>query len=258
MYFGLHPNCSGLPIYIKVMAQLSLLGDTQRPDFPKRASNKTKYEIISERLRLRGINHIKFEFPDRLPEKVFTIEYGNVIQEKIIDKVEWNWIRAAQDGGFRDAVNFSGKVSNECIAKLIEFFDSLPEMKDEHIYFHYRSGNTWHSLTTSEPPKYKSTSAFSYKDFKEGKVSLEIEPLIPELERRQYEAILREGNFWCGYCRKQFPLAQKVTSNIIGRGRKQVWNSWKGRMEDKACVTTTMMEFCSGTCAGNEQMSREG
>ncbi len=239
------------------MAQLSLLGDTQRPDFPKRASNKVKYEILSERLRLRGENHIRWEFPDKFPEKAFEF-CGNTIEERQITKVGWYWIGAAQDSGFRDAINFSGKVTNECIARLIEFFDSTPEIKDEHIYFNWKSVCRWHSATKSETPSFSSSSSFRYSDLKSGKINLSMEPMLPELERRQYESILRDGNFWCSYCKKQFPIAQKVTDNIIGRGRKQVWNSWKGRMEDKACVTTTMMDFCSGTCASHEQMSMEG
>jgi hypothetical protein len=68
----------------------------------------------------------------------------------------------------------------------------------------------------------------------------------------------REGYQPCAYCGKQIPINDLISKTIIGRGRKQVWNSWKQRNEDKAYVTEQKLKFCSGKCAGNEQMSREG
>lgn len=62
----------------------------------------------------------------------------------------------------------------------------------------------------------------------------------------------------CRYCRKQVPTDSLIEETIIGRGRKTVWNSWKGIYENKACVTKERLKFCSGQCAANEQMSREG
>lgn len=76
-------------------------------------------------------------------------------------------------------------------------------------------------------------------------------------ERRELYAP-REGFSPCTYCRKQVPTESMVEHTIIGRDRKQVWNSWKGKYESKACLVTLRMKFCSGVCAGNEQMSREG
>jgi hypothetical protein len=62
----------------------------------------------------------------------------------------------------------------------------------------------------------------------------------------------------CQRCSRVVPKSQIVNHTIIGRGRKAVYNSWKNRYEDKAVVTQEPMKFCSGECAGNEQMSREG
>jgi|GEM_PF-7001434 hypothetical protein len=109
--------------------------------------------------------------------------------------------------------------------------------------------------------KYTSTSAVSYDEIGVGdkpNISFNKELLEPILAEMMAKYAPRENHFACSYCMKQTPNEQKVTSNIIGRGRKKVWNSWKNRYEDKACVTTTSLEFCSGVCAGNEQMSREG
>lgn len=77
-------------------------------------------------------------------------------------------------------------------------------------------------------------------------------------EKENEEHLLANGHTACGYCRKIVPDSQIVTHKIFGRGRKEVWNSWKNRYESKAYITETYMKFCSGTCAGNEQMSREG
>jgi hypothetical protein len=68
----------------------------------------------------------------------------------------------------------------------------------------------------------------------------------------------REGYSPCQYCGKQVPTESLIKAKIIGRGRRQVWNSWKGRYEDKACITEAYLSFCSDQCATNEQMSREG
>lgn len=53
----------------------------------------------------------------------------------------------------------------------------------------------------------------------------------------------------CQRCRKVVPKSQIVNHTIIGRSRNAF---------GKAVVTQTPMKFCSGECAGCEQMSREG
>ena len=108
-----------------------------------------------------------------------------------------------------------------------------------------------------------------YKDFGSG--AYRYNEIIPEKgiafneidlkeisERRNNLYAPKEGHTACAYCNKQTPNDQLIESRIIGLGRKQVWNSWKSRYENKACVTEEKLKFCSGTCAGNEQMSREG
>ena len=109
----------------------------------------------------------------------------------------------------------------------------------------------------------------NYKDFGSGAYKYnEIIPtkgiafneidLKEESERRNKLYTPKENHTACSYCRKQTPNDNLIEKIIIGRGRKQTWNSWKNRYEDKACVTEEKLKFCSGTCAGNEQMSREG
>jgi hypothetical protein len=109
----------------------------------------------------------------------------------------------------------------------------------------------------------------NYKDF--GSRAYKYNEIIPskglafnkidlkdESERQNELYAPKENHTSCSYCRKQTPNDNLIESTIIGRGRKKTWNSWKNRFEDKACITEEKLKFCSGTCAGNEQMSREG
>lgn len=94
-----------------------------------------------------------------------------------------------------------------------------------------------------------SSSAIKVTDLNDKNYSIVKENLFPyqnEL-RERYEP--REGHVACGYCHKQFPESQKVHHTIIGRSRDAF---------GRACVTQEPMVFCSGQCAGNEQMAREG
>lgn len=208
-------------------------------------------------MKLRGDNHIKWLFPEGWPKVVYE-PYPIAIQQLDIYQCQWYWEGAARNAGFNDALVYGHKFKNENIDCIVAFIDSVPEISNEHVSLSYVQGVMWKSLDISEPGKMKCSGALRYSDLLAGKYSTDLASMIPALQERQYESILREGNFWCSYCRKQYPITQKVSRTIIGRDRKQVWNSWKGRYEDKACVTQTSMDFCSGQCAGYEQMSREG
>ena len=79
-------------------------------------------------------------------------------------------------------------------------------------------------------------------------------------KKKEYEEKYqpREGYTPCKYCGKQVPNDKLVRRTIIGRSLRMVFNAWKGRFENKAVVTKEECVFCSGACACNEQMSREG
>lgn len=127
-----------------------------------------------------------------------------------------------------------------------EYHESSPELLPEKIFWHWKEGNSSSAIKMTEIKNYFSKEQAEIK-------SLEI------IEKHNEELVLLENDHSrCGYCHKVFPNSTMIKSNIIGRGRKQTWNSWKGIYEDKACVTQTVMSFCSRKCAGNEQMSREG
>lgn len=124
-----------------------------------------------------------------------------------------------------------------------EFLDRI-EKSEKILYVNYKDFGS---------------GAYKYNEIipSKGLAFKEIE-LKDESERRIEIYAPREGYTACCYCSKQTPNDKLIESTIIGRGRKQVWNSWKNRYEDKSCVTQDKLKFCSGTCAGNEQVSREG
>jgi hypothetical protein len=105
------------------------------------------------------------------------------------------------------------------------------------------------------------TSGFLFSELDSGqekRIALNRESLVPIYEEHLSKYKPRENHFACRYCRVQTPNEKKFTSTIIGRDRKQVWNSWKGRYESKAYCTNETLDFCSPTCASHEQFSREG
>jgi hypothetical protein len=77
------------------------------------------------------------------------------------------------------------------------------------------------------------------------------EKLAKEINDRikHEEHLLANGHERCQRCRKVVPANEIVPHTIIGRSRNAF---------GKAIVTQEPMKFCSGTCAGHEQMSREG
>lgn len=144
-------------------------------------------------------------------------------------------------------VNFSGKRPNRDDLRNLQskYYNLVLDAK--YLRFRYDAYNSY-CLDQVD-----NIRLFTDKSLAEAKTK-EITDRIAEEER-----LLAGGDHdRCQRCRKVVPKAQIVNHTIIGRGRKAVFNSWKGRYEDKAVVTQEPMKFCSGDCAGCEQMSREG
>jgi hypothetical protein len=137
-----------------------------------------------------------------------------------------------------------GKRPSKIFIEVYSDFLERLEKAEKLLYVNYKdigSGSyKYNEIITSK------TLAFNEDDLKE------------ESERRNELYAPKENHTACAYCKKQTPNENLVEKTIIGRGRKQVWNNWKNRYEDKACITEEKLKFCSGNCAGNEQMSREG
>lgn len=138
--------------------------------------------------------------------------------------------------------------SKKMVDEMKEYVDKIL-LAERKIYVNY-------SISTGN---YKSASSMNYADVVAEKgwsfnpIDLEVKACI---NKDLYAP--REGFKPCRYCGKQTPVGEMVESTIIGRGRKNVWNGRKGCYESKACITEEKLKFCSGKCAGNEQMSREG
>lgn len=114
------------------------------------------------------------------------------------------------------------------------------------VFIHYVQGSFCHGAHRYNTITERSNIAFHEADL-ESRATINRELYAP-----------REGHQQCDYCGKQTAIDKLIKKKIFGRGRKPVWNSRKGIYEEKACLTEQFLNFCSGTCAGNEQMSREG
>lgn len=142
---------------------------------------------------------------------------------------------------------YSGKKpTREDIRRIQGYYYNL-ELDTKNFRFQYDHAGNSRSLQQIE----EYNNLFLDKAVAESKAK-EITDRIAEEER-----LLTNGHERCQRCRKVVPKEQIITHTIIGRGRKTVYNSWKNRYEDKACVTQEPMKFCSGECAAHEQMSRE-
>lgn len=221
-----------------------------------KGTNKVKHDYLTKLLEARAEKWLKWEFPEPVVGKSFYKRSGiNAVRVEVTG-ILWAWWIQARDSKSRAWI-VGDRVSNDEVKYMREFVESSPEVQREYILMQYKEVATHTSETEWEPRSIRCSGSFRI-----GKIGVEyfdsFEPLREEVEKAQYENVLRPGNFRCCRCRKQFPESQKVSQRIFGRDRKNVWNSWKGRYESKACVTETMMDFCSGTCAENEQMSREG
>lgn len=144
-------------------------------------------------------------------------------------------------------VNYSGKKPGRDDLRNLQskYYNLLLDKK--HLRFRYDQYNGYGLEQVDN------TRLFIDKSMAEAKAK-EITDRITEEER----LLAGDDHDRCQRCRKVVPKSQIVNHTIIGRGRKQVFNSWKGKYEDKACVTQELMKFCSGECATHEQYSREG
>lgn len=135
-------------------------------------------------------------------------------------------------------VNYSGKKPGRDDLRNLQskYYNLLLDKK--HLRFRYDQYNGYGLEQVDN------TRLFIDKSMAEAKAK-EITDRIAEEER-----LLAGGDHdRCQRCGRVAPKAQIVNHTIIGRGR----NSF-----GKAIVTQTPMKFCSGECAGCEQMSREG
>ena len=176
------------------------------------------------------------------PEKLFKM--NNVGEIKEIQLLGFS-IGFSKDGRFiyPPYYNIEKRPSKNLISEYLEYIEKTKK-SEVVVFVDYKDFGR---------------GSFKFKELVENKLfSFNEEDLKEESIRRKEVYGSREGFTPCGYCGKQTADSELIERTIIGRGRKEVYNSWKKRYESKACVTETKMKFCSAQCAGNDQMSREG
>jgi hypothetical protein len=163
---------------------------------------------------------------------------GQLIEKPVVKVIHYN---------NEQRIYFAGKKpSREDVKRVESIFYNLV-LDEKYLRFRYDECNSYNM------EQINMYNLFLDKSQAEAKCK-EITERIAEEER-----LLSGGDHdRCQRCKKVVPKSQIVSHTIIGRGRKALFNSWKNRYEDKAVVTQELMNFCSGECAGNEQMSREG
>jgi hypothetical protein len=165
-----------------------------------------------------------------LPSEIYEVSYNGQLTVKSVLKV----IHVNS----KQYVNFVGKRPNrEDLQRLQSKYYNL-ELDKKHIRFRYDQYNSYGF------EEIDNKKVFIDRSLAEARAK-EITDRIAEEER-----LLAGGaHDRCQRCRKVVPKTQIITSTIIGRSRNEF---------GKAIVTQTSMKFCSGECAGCEQMSREG
>lgn len=176
------------------------------------------------------------------PEALFKVDnVGNIKQIEITDFSVF--YRNGKQNIYPPYLDKGKRPTNLLVIQLAEYLEIIQKC-EKSIYVGYKEFGS---------------GAYNYFDILVEKgIAFQASELEQESKRRNELYAPREGFTACQYCRKQVPTESMVEHSIIGRGRKQVWNSWRNQYESKSCVTTERMKFCSGKCAGNEQMSREG
>jgi hypothetical protein len=176
-------------------------------------------------------------------DKIYCLNTFN----RTIDEMKVEDIRMGYEPYLSHKPQIAKRATKEAVEELIQYFESAKSAKK--IFWYIAAGKGYSTrvdLSEINGKKYAYTE-------EELKLSLQ-----EEIERYEKYYKPREDYTPCTHCRKQTPNDKLIYSIIIGRDSKMVWNSWKNRYEDKAYLTKTRLPFCSGECAGNEQMGREG
>lgn len=199
-------------------------------------------QIIAEENRIKEEHLIEFWKSNEMPKKLFaTNRIGTIREIEVLGSdidYQKDCIRL-----FSPYYDESKRPTKILVSEYLEYVEKI-KTAEQIIYVRYKDSGT---------------GCYKYSDLlKEPRLAFNESDLKEESERLKELFAPKENHTACGYCGKQTPNDKLISSTIIGRGRKEVYNSWKGRWESKACVTHEPMKFCSGDCAGSEQMSREG
>lgn len=205
----------------------------------KLKNNLDKWNFYKAIIDSRENNYIQSETKD-IPKVVYEVAPIGTIKKLVITGARYN-------NGKYFGLN---SLKNRDILEIKAYAEANPIFERKNIIIGYE-----YDLGTSN-----GISGFSIDKLSNYLTKEQAEAKSLEIieKNKQEEILLQNGHTRCRYCKNIVPDSEIVKRKIIGRGRKNVWNQWKNRFDYKAIVTEEMMNFCSGNCAGNEQMSREG
>ena len=184
------------------------------------------------------------------PKKIFSVSRIGEIKEIEIEYFSMSYYENGKRTWLQNYdVEKEKRPSKELIGIYNEFLHDMISKFEKCVHIHYREKTGTLNLS----------GAYLYNEIKDkSHLSFDKNELIIEAERLKNIYAPKENHIPCAYCGKQVQTNKIIKSNIIGRDRKQIWNSWKKRYESKSFCTNNVLNFCSNECAGNEQMSREG
>lgn len=210
-----------------------------------RITLQQKWDALMNQVNILKQKHI-YEIPIPKYDKIYSVNRFGEIEEKII-KYYGIWYKD-ETGRKLWAPSYDKKPTGKDLEYLNIYFEKIHNCnKVISVHYKYMIGASYVH------------GAYKYSEIIESEImSFDKNDLIEIANKNKEIYGAKEGYSPCAYCGKQVKNELLISSKIIGRGRKDVWNSWKKRYESKACVTENYLKFCSGECAGNRQMSREG
>lgn len=182
-------------------------------------------------------------------EKVLSQNLPERERPSILYRAKWQEIGEIPIESFGVRVygefGFYGKPTREDLKRmegLIENFETL----EKTLYVYYKEDHG----------TYKVSGGYKMEDIKrDPKLSFAKEDL-EEIHKELHEKYApRPGYKACSYCSKQVPEAEMVMGTIIFQNTRPDPGSRSGW---KRFVDKKTNPYCSGTCAGNDQMAHEG
>lgn len=184
------------------------------------------------------------------PKEIFVIEGYEIAKRPVVEAV----ISREGSGTFNQPA-IKKRATRKALQEIKDWFEDFKDSPKRivlHLKWKEYYGGSTSTVSSGVDIAKMEKNGYSYTE----------EALKPALKEKTdtYNKYYkpRDGHTPCQRCGRQTPSNELIESTIIGRGSKQVFNSWKRRYEHKACVTKERLKFCSPTCAAHEQMSREG
>lgn len=187
--------------------------------------NKDKYDQYYAIFKAEEEKYLKGLFPDGLPPKMYQLG-STTIEEKIVTGA-----RVSVKGTYR---SYGEKVTNKEVEHIKAFVEKGISFSPADVVITYRYTHVNWDVTGAE--SYEKVLANERFTFDRSLLEVVLQQNIEKFT-------LKEGDISCAYCGRATPAATAVKDYVIARqypnGRKQ-------------------FEYCSPTCAMNNQMSHEG